>query len=305
MKVHLDTDLGGDIDDLCALALLLAWPDVEMTGITTVIDDDGRRAGYTRYALGLAGRPDVPVAAGAGASCGRFRHPAGLPDERAYWPEPIPAAPGPVTDALAILKRSVEAGARIVAIGPYTNLALLDEAYPGILAGVELYLMGGHIHPLPHGFPDWDNTTDFNVQFDMTSARRLLERYSPTLVPIEVTAQTTLRRAHLPALRASGPMGQLLARQAEAFAADERYDERYGRACAGLPDDLINFQHDPLACAVAMGWEGATVTPMTIRTELRDGWLYERADVSGRPMNMVTAVDGDRFGDFWLGVVTG
>jgi len=40
-KVHLDTDLGGDIDDLCALALLLRWPGVEITGITTVIDDGG------------------------------------------------------------------------------------------------------------------------------------------------------------------------------------------------------------------------------------------------------------------------
>lgn len=26
MKVHLDTDLGSDMDDLCALAMLLRWP---------------------------------------------------------------------------------------------------------------------------------------------------------------------------------------------------------------------------------------------------------------------------------------
>ncbi len=37
VKVHLDTDLGGDIDDLCALALLLRWPEgVQLTGVTTV-----------------------------------------------------------------------------------------------------------------------------------------------------------------------------------------------------------------------------------------------------------------------------
>ncbi len=34
-KVHLDTDLGGDTDDLCALAMLLKWPDIQITGITT------------------------------------------------------------------------------------------------------------------------------------------------------------------------------------------------------------------------------------------------------------------------------
>lgn len=29
-KIHIDTDIGGDIDDLCALAMVLAWPDVEI-----------------------------------------------------------------------------------------------------------------------------------------------------------------------------------------------------------------------------------------------------------------------------------
>jgi hypothetical protein len=114
-----------------------------------------------------------------------------------YWPEPIAPAPTPLADALALLTRSIEDGARIVAIGPYTNLALLDEAHPGLLARADLYLMGGHLHPIPAGFPRWDATMDFNVQFDVTSARYLLERYSPTLIPIEVTVQTALRRAYL------------------------------------------------------------------------------------------------------------
>jgi inosine-uridine nucleoside N-ribohydrolase len=32
MKLHLDTDIGGDMDDLCALAMLLRWPGLEITG---------------------------------------------------------------------------------------------------------------------------------------------------------------------------------------------------------------------------------------------------------------------------------
>lgn len=66
LKIHLDTDLGGDLDDLCALAMLLNWPDpVHLTGVTSVGDLHGRRADYARAALHLAGHPDVPVAAGA------------------------------------------------------------------------------------------------------------------------------------------------------------------------------------------------------------------------------------------------
>jgi len=54
IKVHLDTDIGGDPDDLCALAMLLKWPDVQITGITTVSDDNGKRAGYTKQYLQMA-----------------------------------------------------------------------------------------------------------------------------------------------------------------------------------------------------------------------------------------------------------
>ncbi|HEY3290035.1 MAG TPA: nucleoside hydrolase [Anaerolineae bacterium] len=69
-RVHLDTDIGGDIDDLCALAMLLKWPGARITGITTVADDAGRRHGYVRHVLAQAGREDIPSAAGADVSRG-------------------------------------------------------------------------------------------------------------------------------------------------------------------------------------------------------------------------------------------
>ena len=43
LKVHLDTDMRGELRDQCALALLLRWPAVELTGLTTVAEVDGRR----------------------------------------------------------------------------------------------------------------------------------------------------------------------------------------------------------------------------------------------------------------------
>ena len=64
LKIHLDTDFGGDIDDICALAMLLRWPgEVQLTGVTTVGEVNGRRAGQVKYVLELEGRSDVPVAA--------------------------------------------------------------------------------------------------------------------------------------------------------------------------------------------------------------------------------------------------
>src|SRR5262245_32800944 len=130
-KVHLDTDLGGDIDDLCALTMLLRWKDVEITGITTVAEENGRRKGYVRRVLEVEKRTGILVAAGADVAQGFYRYPElGYPDESRYWPEPVTPSPNPLEDTLQLLKNSIEANATIIAIGPYTNLYLLDLQYP-------------------------------------------------------------------------------------------------------------------------------------------------------------------------------
>jgi inosine-uridine nucleoside N-ribohydrolase len=306
VKLHLDTDIGGDIDDLCALAMVLNWPDVDLLAVTTNSDDRGRRAGYARYALGLAGRDDVDVAAGADVSLGCYRVRPGLPDEAVYWPHPIPPAPTPLEHAVSLLRRSIEQGAIIVAIGAYTNLALLEERSPGILRSASLYLMGGYVFPPRPGFPPWGNDMDWNVQVDVQSAHAVIQQSRPTMVPLSVTVETSLRRAYLATLRQSGPLAQLIARQAEAFARDENNEARYGQTCTGLPDDIINFQHDPLACAIALGWnEGVEITEIPVKSEIKDGWLHQNVDDSGRPLRVVTQVDGDRFNEFWLRTVVG
>jgi purine nucleosidase len=64
-RIHLDTDIGGDTDDLCALAMLLGWRGVELVGVTTCSDSRGMRAALARYALKLAGRESVAGADGS------------------------------------------------------------------------------------------------------------------------------------------------------------------------------------------------------------------------------------------------
>ena len=300
-KVHLDTDLGGDLDDMCALAMLLRWPGVELTGITVVGDENGRRTGYVRYALGVEGRNDITVAAGADLAGGYYRYYLGLPLEERYWPEPVPPSPNPIEDALQLLKRSIEQGAAIIGIGPYTNLYLLDLRYPGILMEARLFLMGGYVYPVRPGFPAWGNEDDFNIQVDVKSAQHVLQHSNPTLVPLSVTVETALRRAHLDDLRRAGSLGQLLARQAEATAEEYQNETRFGATCPGLPEDIINFQHDSLACAIALGWnEGVEIEEVPLVIEEKDGWLHERIDPTGKPLNVVTKIDGPRFNEFWL-----
>src|SRR6266496_3167863 len=68
MRIHLDTDLGGDPDDTCALAMLLGWPGVELVGITTTIDPGGRRAG-------CVGHPDTALVRRCRCRTGRVPQP--------------------------------------------------------------------------------------------------------------------------------------------------------------------------------------------------------------------------------------
>ena len=306
-KIHLDTDLGGDIDDICALAMLLRWSGgLDFAGITTVAEANGRRAGYVRYVLGLEGKNNIPVAAGADVSQGFYRYTElSYPSDERYWPEPIASSTNSLDDAIDLLRQSVEQGATIVGIGPFTNLYLLDLKYPGILKQANLFLMGGYIYPIRSGFPNWGNNMDWNIQVDVKSAKYVIENSNPTLIPLTVTVETALRRAYLGDLRKSGALGQLLARQAEEFAVDEQMENKFGETCEGLPKDIINFLHDPLACAIALGWnDGVETKELPIILEEKDGWLSERIHPSGKPVRVVTNIDGSRFNEFWINEIT-
>lgn len=299
MKVHLDTDLGGDIDDLCALAMLLRWSGVEIVAVTTAAEEKGRRAGYVRRVLNIERREEIPVAAGADAPCE-----LAYPDEETYWGNRVKPAPNSLDKALLLLKQSIEQGAVVIGIGPFTNLCLLEKQYPGILHTAKLYLMGGSIYSPREGFPQWGYDMDYNIQADVQSARYVIEHSNPTLVPLSVTVETALRRTHLEALSRAGALGQLLTRQAESFAKDENMEEKFGKSCSNLPNDIINFQHDPLACAIAVGWnQGVEISQIPLKMELSDGLLHEIIDPVAKPLRVITKVDGERFSEFWIDIV--
>lgn len=76
-----------------------------------------------------------------------------------------------------------------------------------------------------------------------------------------------------------------------------------GPSYPGLPDDLVNFQYDPVACAVALGWPGAVVEEMPLKT-VTDGQVlrFEPSD-DGRLTRVVIDVDGEQFREIWLSAI--
>ncbi|MDQ3720467.1 MAG: hypothetical protein M3350_06785 [Actinomycetota bacterium] len=90
--------------------------------------------------------------------------------------------------------------------------------------------------------------------------------------------------------------------QSEVHCADAGMGE-LGRAHPRLPDDLVNFHYDPIACAVALGWPGAVIDRMPLRALREDEVLrVDRAD-EGRLTNVVVDLDAEGFPETWLAAV--
>src|SRR5438045_2609206 len=130
LPIIIDCDPGHD--DAIAILLALASPELELVGITTVAGNqtlDKTTANALRV-LELAGRGDVPVAAGADAPLVRelsvAAHVHG--ESGLDGPHLPPARGGPVGEhAVEFLARAIRErrGLTLVATGPLTNVALL------------------------------------------------------------------------------------------------------------------------------------------------------------------------------------
>jgi inosine-uridine nucleoside N-ribohydrolase len=297
--LHVDSDFGGDTDDACALAMLLGQDDVEIAGITTSLEHEGKRAGCAQHYLDLAARPDIPVAAGVeGSSTSDEQFISTWGDPR-YWPDEVAPKPSSPDLAISLLQDNIRRGATVLAIGSFTNLARLELDHPGALNDVEIVSMSGWLDPFGDGLPDWGPEYDFNIQADTGAAAIVADAAHVTFVTLAIAMRTQLRHEHLDRLRASGPIGALLARQSEAYASDMGMGD-LGVQNERLADDLLNIQWDPLAAAVVTGWTGASIEDVNLDTHLDDGVLTLRRAPDGRRHRVVVDIDADQFTQLWL-----
>jgi hypothetical protein len=164
VQLHVDTDFGGDPTTCAGAAARLAG--VEVVAVTTNLDDGGTRAGCARYMLEVAGRPTMPVVAGAECSLTTGLRFASTFGDARCWPASVVPAPAPPGHAIARLQQSIDAGATIVAIGGFTNLARLEQARPGSLRAARVVAMAGWLESPPPDMPQWGAEMDFNAQCD-------------------------------------------------------------------------------------------------------------------------------------------
>ena len=190
-KVILDTDIGDDIDDAYALALLLSQPNVKVLGVTTAWGQTQERAELAAKLLHVMGHDKVPVYAGrrGDAKIGR----------QYEWAKRDAANAGAgrdaVTavqkdDAVTFLKREFDRApgeVTLIAIGPLVNVGDLVTRYPEVKSKIKrIVIMGGAVHV------GYNNAAppvvEWNIRCDPVAARAVYESGVPlTMAGLEAT----------------------------------------------------------------------------------------------------------------------
>lgn len=189
-KVLLDTDIGSDIDDAVCLAYLLAHPDCDLLGITTVTGEGTQRAMLASALCRLADR-DVPIYIGAEAPFlidQRQPH-APQADALGNWPHERDFPRGLAVEFMRRTIRGNPGEVVLLAIGPLTNVALLfatDPAIPGLLKG--LVTMGGSFWSGVNGGMEWNIILDPHAAAMVYRARPPYHRS----IGLDVTTQVTM-----------------------------------------------------------------------------------------------------------------
>lgn len=252
MKLLLDTDIGGDIDDAVALAYLLCQPRCALLGVTTVGGQAERRAALASAVCHAASRSDVPIHVGASQPLLVAERQTDAYQGQALgpqWPHRTFAATNTAVEFLRDAIRAHPGAITLLAIGPLTNIGLLfalDPEIPSLLQ--QLMLVGGSPTAVTA-------EEEWNILCDPHAAARVLASPLPiTSVGCNVTA-----RCHLPAdecrrrFAAAGGPFDFVAAMAEVYFAAE------------TPEI---FFHDPLAAALLFAPESCRTQPGRIEVEI-------------------------------------
>ncbi len=241
--IILDCDPGHD--DAIALLLALASPEIELLGVTTVAGNQTleKTTANAIRVLDFAGRPNIPVAAGARRPLVReLRVAAEVHGETGLDGPALPPPSREAGSAHAVdwIARTVRAHPRpitLVAIGPLTNVALFLALCPELGERLDrVVLMGGAI-----GQGNITPAAEFNIWVDPEAASRVFQSgLDLTMVGLDVTHRALMDPAHARQLASGGRVGRLVA---EMFGFFVRFHTReYG--WEGVPiHDAVAIAH--------------------------------------------------------------
>ncbi len=192
VPIILDTDIGTDIDDAFALALIINSPELELLGVTTVAGDTQARARLAAKLLWEAGGRwrKVPVYAGEPGKP--------QPIDQTRWANGFTSSASHTSGAVDFMKTEINrrpGKVTIIAIGELTNVAALLKSDPSMARKIKrIAMMGGSV---ARGYePDSKPEAEWNIKSNPEAAQTVFSSGVPLLMaPLDVTAMLQLDAA--------------------------------------------------------------------------------------------------------------
>ena len=202
-KIILDTDIGTDVDDALALAVLLGSKEVDLIGITTVYGDARLRSTIAMHLCSLLNRK-IPTFIGESKPLsGREIWMSGsegknFKDLDSFTPETTSAVDFLVETVLA-QPQSID----VIAIGPLTNIARAIQNNLHFAEKVKrVWIMGGDFT---------QSKVEHNFKCDIDAAKAVLESRIPiSILDLPSSQKTIIRMEEIEQIRNAPVFGALL-----------------------------------------------------------------------------------------------
>lgn len=251
IPVILDTDIGTDIDDTWALAMLLKSPELEVRLVVADTGNTDYRAALIGRLLEVAGRTDIPVGIGIRQN--------EIPGPQAPWVEgyDLAAYPGTlhrdgVGAIIEIIEQSPEP-VTLICIGPMPNIREALRRAPGIAAKTRFIGMHGSIrkhHDNANGA-----VAEYNVQQDIKACQAV---FTAPWLDLAITPLDTCGRVRL-----RGPKYQAIVDSQDPLL--RAVIENYRIWLNGKPDLESSILFDTVAVHLAYSTEFLAMEEMGIR----------------------------------------
>ena len=287
IPVILDTDIGDDIDDTWALALLLKSPELDVRLISTAARDTTYRAKIVARLLEIAGRSNVPIGIGI-PNTGRETSPRQTAWVKDYV---LDRYPGTVhSDGVQAIIETIMASPEpmtLIGIGPLSNVAEALRREPRIAGRTRFVGM--------HGSVNWSITTnltlalipgacaEWNVVSDVEAAQAVFAApwLESTITPLDTCGRVVLDGAQYRQLLGSNdPLLQAVLENYRLWA------RTHGGNCNAESQSSVLF--DCVAVHLAHTTRWLKMQRLGMRVDA-DG--YTREDDAARPFNVALEWD--------------
>jgi inosine-uridine nucleoside N-ribohydrolase len=202
IPVILDTDIGGDIDDIWALSFLLTCPELDVKLVTSDSGDTVAKAHLISKLLQNAGRSDIPVGIGIKRD--------GTIASSEDWTSDYPGTVH-LDGAGAIIETILNSEDRItlIATGPVGNLERVLKREPRIADLTRLVVMAGSIGKQEQGEP---TIAENNVKKNIKAAQVVYSAdWDVTMAPVDTAGKVVLKGDYYARVRDAGsPMTQMI-----------------------------------------------------------------------------------------------